>query len=187
MNETHHDSLKQYVNDMIGLEHHIINAVSLQREEDRVKIFGDLPTILDQLLSTSEARLVSLKKLSLAEDGAVGAAFKEGITSIAGSLAGLYGKIREHAVSKMVRDDIIAVHVTSIGYGMLLSLALAIGHEECAALATEGIEQTPPLIIALTDLLPMIVVQELAEDAPLKDPLAGKLAAVRIREAWGHA
>ncbi len=186
MNEKHHESLKQYVNDMIGLERDITNAVKIQIEDDRVTKFGELNALLNQVAMASERRLNLLKKLSDAEEGALGAAFKEGVTAIAGTLAGIYGKVREHPVSRMVRDDIIALDVASVGYGMLLTLGLSVGHEECAALAGRGTEETPPLIIALTDLLPSIVAAELAEDAPLVNPAAVQVAGTRIREAWSR-
>ncbi len=184
MNEKHHDSLKQYVNDMIGLERDIINAVKLQMEDDRITEFTELNEILTQVVNTSGNRLALLKKLSDAEDGTLGAAFKEGVMAVTGTLAGIYGKVREHPVSRMVRDDIIALDVASVGYGMLLTLGLSTAHEECAELAGIGIEETPPLIIALTDLLPVIVAEELAADAPLANPAAVQIAGIRIREAW---
>lgn len=187
MNEKHLDSLKQYVNDMIGLERDIANAVKLQVEDERVNEFGELREILARIVQTSEARLEHLKKLSNQEDGTLGAAVKEGITAVTGTLAGIYGKIREHPVSRMVRDDIIALDVASVGYGMLLTLGLSIRHEECAALASRGIEETPPLIVALTDLLPLIVAEELAADAPLMNPAAVQVAGAHIREAWRNS
>ncbi|MES2920569.1 MAG: hypothetical protein V4819_03430 [Verrucomicrobiota bacterium] len=184
MNEKHRDSLKQYVNDMIGLERDITNAVKLQADDDRVRDFGTLKGLLDAVVQASEGRMEILKQLSDQEDGSLGGVVKEGITAVAGTLAGIYGKMREHPVSRMVRDDIIALDVTSVSYGMLLTLGLSIGHDECAALATRGIDETPPLIIALTDLLPMIVAEELAADAPLVNPAAVQVARARIRDSW---
>jgi hypothetical protein len=184
MNEKHHSSLKQYVNDMIGLERDIVNAIKLQKDDERVSGIGGLGAILDGVVNQGESRLELLKKLSQEEDGSFGAAVKEGITAITGTLAGIYGKVREHPVSRMVRDDIIALEVASVSYGMLLTLGLSVGHQECVAIAERGIAETPPLIIALTDLLPVIVGHELAQDAPLVNPAAGQVAIVKIRDAW---
>ncbi|MES2660586.1 MAG: hypothetical protein V4689_18315 [Verrucomicrobiota bacterium] len=185
MNEKHHDSLKQYVNDMIGLERDITNAIKLQAEDERVKEFGELNAILDEIVRASEGRMEELKKLSGEGGGSLGAAVKEGFMAVTGSLAGIYGKIREHPVSRMVRDDIIALDVASVGYGMLLTLGLSIGDEACTALAGRGVDETPPLIIRLTDLLPLIVAGELAADAPLANPSAVQVATARIRDSWG--
>lgn len=182
MNDKHQSSLKQYVNDMIAVERDIANAVKLQTEDDRVT--GELKVVLDQIVRLGESRQQLLKKLSDEEGGSLGAAVKEGITAVTGTLAGIYGKLREHPVSRMVRDDIIALEVASVSYGMLLTLGLSIGHQECVAVAERGIAETPPLIIALTDLLPVIVGHELAEDSPLANPAAGQVAITKIRDAW---
>jgi hypothetical protein len=187
MNEKHHDSLRQYVNDMIGLERDITNAIRLQAEDERVKEYGELKLILDQIVQASEARLERLSNLSEQEQGSLGAAVKEGITAVTGTLAGIYGKLREHPVSRMVRDDIVALELASVGYGMLLTLGLSIGHEECAALALRGVQETPPLIVSLTNLLPLIVAEELAADAPLVNPAAVQVASASIRDAWNNS
>lgn len=132
---------------MIGIERGITNAINLQIEDDWVKHFRELNMILAQVVSASDTRMELLEKLSDKEGGSLDASVKEGITAVTGTLAGIYGKIREHPVSRMVRDDIIALDVASVSYGMLLTLALSIGHEKCAELAARGIEETPPLII----------------------------------------
>ena len=187
MNEKHHDSLKQYINDMIGLERDIANAIKIQTEDDRLLAFGELKAILDQIVHNSETRLEILKNISEEEDGSLGAVVKESITAITGTLAGIYGKMREHPVSRMVRDDIIALEVASVSYGMLFTLGLSIGHRECVVIAEQGLEQTPPLIIELTDLLPVIVADELAADAPLANPAAVQIAQASIRNAWKNS
>lgn len=187
MNEKHHDSLKQYINDVIGLERDIANAIKLQTADERLLAFGELKAILDQVVHNSESRLEILKKISEEEGGQLGAAVKEGITALTGTLAGIYGKIREHPVSRMVRDDIVALEVSSVSYGMLFTLGLAIGHRECVVLAEQGLEQTPKLIVELTDLLPLVVATELAADAPLANPSTVQIAQATIRDAWRNS
>lgn len=184
MNDKQHASLKQYVNDMIALERDIINAVKGQLEDDRIGDFSELGGHLDRVIADAEYRSGLLKKISDQEGASLGATVKEGITSVTGALAGIYGKLREHPVSRMVRDDIIALEVTSVSYGMLLTLGLSIGHDECVAIAQRGIEETPSLIIALTDLLPTVVASELAADGPLVNPAAVQVARENIRDAW---
>ena len=184
MNEKHHASLKQYVNDVIGMERDIINAVRLQESDANVAYYPDLRVILQEIITTGEERIGILKALSEKEGGTTGAMVKEGITAITGTFAGLYGKIREHPVSRMVRDDIIAMNVATTSYGMLLTLGLAIGHRRCADIATEGLRACPDLVVKLTDLMPAVIFSELAKDAPLADPEAAHTAHSRMREAW---
>ena len=186
MNEKHHDSLVQYVNDVIGMERDIINAIRGQLKDDRVTGHVDLKILLDDVVTQGEARLQRFKELSEAEGGSFGEALKEGITAVTGVLAGIYGRLREHPVSRMLRDDIIAMDVATTSYGMLLTLALATGHSQCAALAEAGLRACAPLVVKLTDQLPLVVAGELANDAPLSNPAAAQVAHKTIREAWRH-
>ena len=184
MNPEHHSSLQQYVNDMIGLERDIANAIKLQLDDERVKEFTGLPELLTQIVTSSERRCGLLKQLSTDEGASLGAAFKEGVTAVTGTLVGIYGKFREHPVSRMVRDDVIAMDVSVTAYSMLVTLGLAIGHDECTEIASEGLNAAPPFILKLTDLLPLVVATELAKDAPLAHPGAAQIAQLKIREAW---
>lgn len=184
MNEEHHASLKMYVNDVIALERQIADAVRIQSEDDSTSAHPEFRGVLLEIVGQSEDRISLLKELSDAEGGSLGATVKEGITAVTGVLTGLYEKIRKHEVSRMVRDDIVAMDVAAVSYSMLLTLGLAIGHRRCVELATLGLNACPPLVVRLTDLMPAIVVAELAADAPLADAGAAEAAATRIREAW---
>lgn len=187
MNENHHKSLKQYVNDVIGLERDITNAISIQIEDDKVKAYPELLAVLQEIVRGSERRIELFKALSDKEGGNFGAAIKEGVTAVTGALAGLYGKVREDPISRMVRDDVVAMHVSAVSYSMLLTLGLSIGHSETADLATEALNACPPLVLKLTDLLPQIVASEVAEEGALASPSAVQVANDRIQAAWKQA
>lgn len=180
----HQESVRQYLNDMVGVERDILNALKGQIDDERVQAHAELAAILGRCAAESDARLTRLKELSKEEGGELGAALKEGVTAITGTLAGFYGKMREHPLSRMVRDDIVALDVCAVSYSMLHTLGLAAGHGGCAILAEEGLRSCPPLVIALTDLLPVIVAEELAEDEPLANPAAAQVALAALREAW---
>jgi hypothetical protein len=70
MNDKHHASLKQYVNDMIALEKDIYNAIQGQLEDERVTSQQDLPQILREAVHNSELRMAQLKLIS-EEEGAL--------------------------------------------------------------------------------------------------------------------
>ena len=187
MSTTHSDNIRQYVNDMIGLEADISKAIRGQLEDDRISAHPRLQALLGEIANRSEERLDRLKEISKNEGGALGSAIKEGVMSATGVLAGLYGKVREHPVSRMVRDDIVAQSTASTAYGMLLTLALTAGHAGCASLAEEGLRACAPTVTLLTRELPEIVSAELAQDAPSTNPAAAQIALATIREAWANA
>ena len=184
MNEKHHDSIKQYVNDMIGLENDISKAIGGQLEDERIGRHSPLEALLREIVAESESRLARLKRISEEEEASVGAALKEGAMAVTGILAGLYGKVREHPVSRMVRDDMVALNTASISYSMLLTLGLSTGHSGVAQIAEEGIEVCAPFIVRLSGFLPEVVASELAEDAPLVNPAATQLVHAIVRETW---
>jgi hypothetical protein len=184
MTTKHQDSLRQYVNDMIGLETDVSKAIRGQLDDERVNHQGKLVGILGTIVGASESRLERLKKISDEEGGSFGETIKEGVTAATGALAGVYGRLREHPVSRMVRDDIVAQSTASTAYGMLLTLALVAGHAEVAAIAEEGLSATSPAVISLTDVLPDIVVSELAEDEPVVNTEAAAAALKSIRASW---
>ena len=184
IHEKHRESLTMYVNDVIALERDVINAVDGQLEDDNVKSHTLLTIILKQIVVGSELRLVKLHELSAAEGGSVGASVKEAVMGVAGSLAGLYGKLREHPLSRMVRDDRMAMNVLETSYGMLYTLALGVGHSATAEVALEGLNAAPPLVLKLTDLRPGIILRELSEDAPLQNATAERTAVDASHQAW---
>lgn len=184
IHEKHRESLTMYVNDVIALERDIINAVDSQLEDSDVVAHPSLAVILKQIVAGSELRIAKLQELSAAEGGSMGASVKEAVMGVAGSLAGMYGKLREHPVSRMVRDDRVAMNVLETSYGMLYTLALGIGHAATAEVALGGLNAAPPLVLKLTDLLPGIILRELSQDASLQNGTVEKTVLEAIHNAW---
>ncbi len=187
MNPKHQDNLKMYVNDVIGVERDIVNAIEGQLEDDRVKANPRLVTILSEIVADGKSRINRLKTISDEEGGSVGATIKEAAMSVTGALAGIYGKFREHALSRMLRDDRIAMNVVETSYAMLYTLALAVGHHRTADIAREGLDTAASQVLKLTDVLPGVILRELSDDAPLENTGAEKMVLTAIHEAWTGA
>lgn len=173
-----------YVNDVIGLERDVVNAIEGQLDDDRVKQHPALVRILSEISTGAKSRMETLKIISDELGGSVGAAIKEAAMSVTGVLAGIYGKLREHPLSRIVRDDRIAMNVTETSYAMLYTLALGVGHDRVASIALSGLNAAPPLVLKLTDILPGIILKELSEDAPLSNPAVEQVVVDAIRAAW---
>lgn len=182
--ENHQDSLKMYVNDVIGLERDVINAIEGQLQDARVKAHAELTGILQGIVAEGHARLEILKAISDEAGGSVGAAIKEAAMSVTGVLAGVYGKIREHPLSRIVRDDRVAMNVVETSYAMLYTLALAIGDQQTATVALSGLKAAAPAVLRLTDVLPAVVLEELAADGPLQNPGVADEVLDAIHQAW---
>lgn len=173
-----------YVNDVIGVERDIVNAIEGQLDDDRVKADAALVGVLNVIVANGKSRIDQLKELSDDEGGSLGATVKEAAMSVTGVLAGIYGKLREHPVSRMVRDDRIAMNVVETSYAMLYTFALGVGHQRCAEIALGGLKQAAPHVLALTDVLPGVILREVAKDAPLSDPFVETKVLDAIHSAW---
>lgn len=184
LTEKQHDNLKMYVNDVIAVERDIVNAIQGQLDDDRVKAQPHLVTVLRKAVAGGESRIARLKEISDEEGGSMGAAIKEAAMSVTGVLAGIYGKFREHPLSRIVRDDRVAMNVAETSYAMLYTLALGIGHVRTAEVALDGLNATAPLVLQLTDLLPGIIIDELSQDGPLENPEIERTVVDAIHSAW---
>ncbi|MBC7980975.1 MAG: DUF892 family protein [Armatimonadetes bacterium] len=186
MKNTHHDSLIRYVNDVIAMERDIVNAVRTQMEDTRVKEHPELKALFMDIAVHSDHRIQTFEKIIKDDGGSLGGAVKEGIAAITGVVAGLYGMARLHPLSRMVRDNTIAMDVAAVSYSMLVTLALAIGHKRCEELAISALNDCPKFVLQLTQILPHVVVAEISEDAPVLNATAAQEAQKLIREAWNH-
>ncbi|MEK7952246.1 hypothetical protein [Luteolibacter soli] len=184
MNDAHRKHLAAYMNDMLAVERDLSQAVRGQLEDERIDRHEGLRDLLLDVVAGSEGRTDILRKISQSEGGVLGAAVKGTVMAVAGTLAGIYGRLREHPVSRMVRDDIIALDVAVTGYGMLLTLARCLDQKESIAFAQLALLGCPPLVTRLDHVLPLIIAAELAEDAPVPAPDGAELAQDAIRQVW---
>ncbi|GEP46464.1 hypothetical protein [Brevifollis gellanilyticus] len=177
------DTLQMYVNDMLAVEQDTAKAIASQSEDANV-LKMPAANLVRELASAAQARVQALDSLSNEMGGGVGKAMKEAVASVAGALAGLYGKVRTHPVSRMLRDDYVALSLAVEGYSMLHTTALALGHTRVAALAERHMREITPQVMRLAKAIPPVVVAELAKDFPELDPSAANRGAVACQEAW---
>lgn len=187
MKDTHHHSLIRYLNDIVAMERDMLNAVRTQLEDDRVKGHPELKGLFLDLAVHGDHRADMFEKLVEKEGGTIGGVIKEGIASLTGILAGLYGIARQHPLSHMVRDNTVAMNMASASYGMLLTVAMALGHRRCEELALSALDDCPKFIMRLSDLLPRVIVEELTGDATVPYPSAATEARELMRRAWRNA
>ncbi|MDB6140541.1 MAG: hypothetical protein JWO94_3613, partial [Verrucomicrobiaceae bacterium] len=94
---------------------------------------------------------------------------------------------RKHPVSRMLRDDFVALNVASVAYGMLYTSALAYQEEEVAAIALSHLNALPSQLTELGRLIPEAVVKELTEEYPQANISAIDTARKAIDAAWMDA
>ena len=173
-----------YLNDMVALEREIHDAVHGQMNDERVKANPAVKALVEKIHAAAKVRLSDMETHAAALGGSPGKAVKEAVATVAGTLAGLYDKIRKHPVSRMLRDDTVALNLAATAYSMLYTTALALRDLPVANVALRHLRGIPPHVIELTKIIPEVVVRELAADNPDIDQTVVALARKNTRAAW---
>lgn len=180
-------NLRMYVNDMVALEKDILNALEKQREDERIKTDADVASLVERIQTTTKAHLLTMENHAAAIGGEAGMAIKEAVASVAGSIAGIYDWVRKHPVSRMLRDDYVALSLASTAYSMLHTTGLAYRELPIANVALRHLREITPLIVELSAIIPAAVVRELAEDDSDVDQSVVELARDNTIDAWSGA
>ncbi|HYF35156.1 MAG TPA: hypothetical protein VD994_07720 [Prosthecobacter sp.] len=182
--ETQHDNLRMYVNDAAAMAKHIENAFGQQLEDDDLRSHAAAHQLIERMHRTLAAQRRGMEKYVEEFGGGVGATLKEAVTSITGALTGLYATVRKHPISRMLRDNYTALALACIAYEMLHTTALAIGQKSLADTALKNLRELAPLITAVTEVAPGVVLQELAGDDPSIDLSVEQQARQNALSAW---
>jgi ferritin-like metal-binding protein YciE len=180
-------NLRMYVNDMVALEKNILDAVDKQCADPRVQEDPACSQLVREIHAGAKGRLADMENHAAAIGGEPGATIKEAVAGVAGTLAGIYDMVRKHPVSRMLRDDYTALSLATTSYSMLYTTALAIHDQPVARVALRHLQEIPKQVMALSQLIPRIVVRELAEDDSSVDTSVIPLAQEKTLEAWGAA
>lgn len=178
------DTLQQYVSDMLALEQHILEAVERQTDDSKVDNHPEANQLLGQLERTLKDHTASLEQLLSALGGDAASPVKEAVSSVAGVAAGLYDKVRGDKVSKMLRDDYTALNLASISYTMLHSTGMALKNQTVADLALRHLEDLTPVVVNISEIIPLVVARELSDAGMTTDTAVGQRSADQTHRAW---
>lgn len=177
-------TLQMYVNDLVAMERDIKEALDWQCDDAGIARHREASALVREIAFATDARLSAVSDLALTLGGGVGKALKEAVASAAGTLAGIYGKVRRHPVSRMLRDDYTALSLGATAYSMLYATALALRDPRTAVLAQRHLRELTPLVTRLGQVIPGVVVAELGEEFPNVDAEAAERAVAATVEAW---
>jgi len=179
------NTLLMYVNDVLALERDIKESVALQIDS-AVDLHGPEATaFLHQLALSTAVRHANLVELSYVLGSGAGAV-KEVVAAAAGMLAGFYGKVRKHAVSRILRDDYTALSLACTAYSMLYTTGVALRSEPTASLALHHLRDVTPLLMNLSHIIPGVVVAELSVDFPELNHEAAAVGRDATASAWSQ-
>ncbi len=181
-------TLSGHVNDMLAVEREIHQAISRQKHDERVKRFPAVSVLIGSVEQTVDMHIERVAE-TLARLGASESALKKAVGTMLGIVGGIYDKIRpDDKVSRSVRDDYAALSFAVVCYQMLHTTALAFGDQRVAELALRHLEDYAAAIMRISEVIPPLVLQELAAEGRIPaDQKVAEEAVRHVRDAWQHA
>jgi hypothetical protein len=152
--------MRKHVGDMVALERHVLEAVARQRGSTRLTEAPEAGAVVATIERTLESHLADLDHWMRGFGVESQAGFKQAVTRVAGAIAGLYDRVREHEVSRMLRDDYAALSLAVVSYEMLHTASLALRETHLAGIALGHLQDYPPLLAELARIIPHVVAHE---------------------------
>jgi hypothetical protein len=180
--------LGEYVNDMLAVEREIHHAISRQKHDEAVKRHPAVAALIAGIEETIDRHIARVSE-ELGHLETSESALKKVVGTVLGIAAGIYGRVRpEDKVSAMVRDDYAALSFAVVCYQMLHTTALALDDERVADFAIGNLEDYASAILHLAEVVPTLVVDELAHEGKIPaDRRVADEAVRHFRDAWAHA
>jgi hypothetical protein len=180
------DTLQQYVSDMLALERHIHEPIKRQRDDERVRKHPETHQLLSRAEAMLDRHIEHLERHLETLGGEPASPVKDAVSAVAGVAAGLYDKVRSDPVSKMLRDDYTALNLAAIGYTMLHTTGLAMTHHQTADIALQHLTDWTPFIVEINEIIPRIVVRELADEGAMVGAQVAQEAIRNTQQAWSR-
>lgn len=177
-------SLHHHISDMKAATDHILGAVKRQAEDAEVQKMPEISALTRAIQTTLEGQSLALEGELKRVGQSPTDSLKDMVTAVTGTLTGLYDKVRNHTVSRNLRDDYTALSLAVVSNSMLHVTALAADDQPVAALALRNMEQLAPLIVQLGEAILPAVERELAADFSPKAG-ASQVALANVRKVWG--
>jgi ferritin-like metal-binding protein YciE len=178
--------LKTYISDMLALEKSILEMIDRQANDPKLRDHPQAFALVERIRITLRNHTQALDNhLSTMGDKSM-AAIKDALTMFAGMAAGMIDRVRMHPISKMLRDDYTALSLSAISYTMLHTTGLALKDTGTAELAARHLHALTPLIVDLSEVIPLVVVKELSEGEWQVDATVGPEAVRNTHHAWTH-
>lgn len=179
------ETLQKYVSDMMAVEDHIAAAVKRQVDhEDVYKSNPQASKLVQNIAQMTEQHSQHLKQHLETIGGDPAKGIKEVATAALGAVAGMYDKVRNETVSKMLRDDYTALNLAAVGYTMLHTTGLALRDQATADLALRHLKHYTEIIMQINQIIPSVVVADLRNDVPMLNEASVQQAMQNTQDAW---
>ena len=178
-------AIRKHVSDMLGAERHILEAVQRQRNDEKAREHVAANKVLieiERVLKKHVSKLEALgKEYGVEERSTV----KKALTAVFGAAAGLYDQVRDHPLSRDLRDNYTALGLAAMSYTAMHTFGLVIQEKKIADLAQRHLEDLTPLLVEVSKVLPKITGQEVSDEHDLAlDDSVVEQAIRNTQKAW---
>lgn len=181
-NERH--SLQTYVSDLLALEEHIGKPLDAQIKSDETADFPEALGLIEEIKALNAMHAQVLRQALDRLGGHAANPIKSAWSSLLGNAAAAIGASRKTKVTKWLRDDYTALNLAAISYTLLLSTAAGLGDLTTAKLATQGLADYSRAIMHINQIIPEVVLFELAEDGESVQVGAADLIRQLTNDIW---
>ena len=184
---TNTEVIRDKILEILGVEHHLLQSIERQTRDSRIKGYRSAHELLLKTEFAVSSHVVALERHLADANGGYEAKLKKAATSFMGAVGGLYDKVRQdEPVSRNLRDDYAELNLAAISYGMLHTVALALHDSAIAEMAYRHLTELTPLIIQLSDLIPLVLTEELSNEGKIEDTSTARQALANLQTAWSH-
>ncbi|HEY0393315.1 MAG TPA: DUF892 family protein [Candidatus Elarobacter sp.] len=181
-NERH--SIQTYVSDMLALERHIAQPLQRQLDLGETAQYGEALSVVSAIKSLTDSHVTALEQSLEQLGGHAASPVKSAWSSLLGAGAAAIDSVRKTKVSKNLRDDYTALNLATISYTMLYTTAAGLGDTMVADLARRHLRDYARLVMQINQIIPEVVLQELAEDGERVVADAGATIRQTTNEIW---
>lgn len=180
-------AIRKQTADLLAAEEHILEAIEQQREDDDLRRHATANELIIRIERVLERHTDALEELleDYGGDDDLEAKVKKALSEVFGAAAGLYDRLRDLKLSRVLRDNYTALSLAAMSYTAFHTFGLAVREEAVARLAEQHLKDLTPLLVEISKLLPDVVAQEMAEeyDFPV-DATVAHQAVTNTQRAW---
>ncbi len=164
-NERH--SIQTYVSDMLALERHITQPLHRQLSLTETARYPDAHTAIARMANLADAHVTALEHALSLLGGHEADPLKSAWSEVLGWGAAAIDSVRKTKISKSLRDDYTALNLAAVSYTMLHATAVGLGDPAVAELARTHLTDYARAIMAVNQVIPEVVLDELRDDGEL--------------------
>lgn len=185
MGNTKQETILQHLTTLKALDREVRAAIDRQQKDDRLSQQQDTAHLLERIEGTLAQQSERLEtRIDALDGGSAVAEIKQRVGQLLGFAEGLWHDLSKRPVSHALRDDYAALNLLAIHYTMLHAAALALDDRTTADLAFQNLRELTPMVVEISQAMPLVVVAELGQEHRGIDPAVATAAVRTTHAAW---